>query len=656
MADTQQQQVTAAMVVVCVVGFHHTEGNRVECVHPPGALDGDGDGGGGAAVMAVLPFLALPDSVHLRDRDHVFFVLPPRPSSSSSLSLSSSCALFCTSAFQQAKAPRGATRSHVQKAVCVLAPTATLWGARVLAVVAPAVDQLLHQPALAADPRPLLRSVAEALSSQSLSLPPSLPAGPCGDSCVLVPVARVVFRVGPASVLGLLKLLVAEQRTVCVTYRAGVGDVCDLVLLVGALVPGAFCGGGDGDGGGDGSPACASLARARVFGFPLSVVSGGAGAGDVFFSPLVCLQQIPTTIAAAARTFFVGASNMLFLTSPPAGTDAVFDVVTGQFACRTRTAQAITELTAADRRFVERMAAVVLAGDGGGDNDEAEWAKRDVMVCDMFRDYLERFLACYVTATTTVTTTTTTAPASASSSHLADFGLAWVTEWTATRNHAEWIETRTPELTSLCPAEHPGGPSALQQLGGQIATSVRDLQQAVTPYAERVGSALSRAMHEVQKQAQAAAHTVATQAQQAIQQRQQQQQQREEPPQMTSMAAEQVSPSTTETTIEEKEKERQDEKPAEEEEASAETQSATESKQPASVSIAQTASQVQATLSGWFTKVASSQFITQVKSTGSRFASNISDFVLEQSKQHQPTPPPSSAPASPTDAKEPGTE
>lgn len=52
-----------------VVGFHHIEGNQIEFVYPSTpALPSD--------AVTNLPFLALPDGVHLHDSDHMFFTLP----------------------------------------------------------------------------------------------------------------------------------------------------------------------------------------------------------------------------------------------------------------------------------------------------------------------------------------------------------------------------------------------------------------------------------------------------------------------------------------------------------------------------------------------------------------------------------------------------
>lgn len=58
-----------------VVGFDHAIGNQIEFVYPSTpALPSD--------CCANLPFLALPDGVHLSDADHMFFTLPKSASSS----------------------------------------------------------------------------------------------------------------------------------------------------------------------------------------------------------------------------------------------------------------------------------------------------------------------------------------------------------------------------------------------------------------------------------------------------------------------------------------------------------------------------------------------------------------------------------------------
>ena len=51
-----------------LVGFDHADGNRVEYAHPPLP----------SAVAASLAFVALPDRVHLRRADHIFFALDCR--------------------------------------------------------------------------------------------------------------------------------------------------------------------------------------------------------------------------------------------------------------------------------------------------------------------------------------------------------------------------------------------------------------------------------------------------------------------------------------------------------------------------------------------------------------------------------------------------
>ncbi|XP_028904678.1 late secretory pathway protein AVL9 homolog [Ornithorhynchus anatinus] len=103
---------------IVVVGFHHKKGCQVEFSYPP-LITGEGhDSHALPEEWKYLPFLALPDGAHNYQEDTVFFHLPPRNGSRTTI--------YGVSCYRQIEAKilkvrqADVTRETVQKSVCVL--------------------------------------------------------------------------------------------------------------------------------------------------------------------------------------------------------------------------------------------------------------------------------------------------------------------------------------------------------------------------------------------------------------------------------------------------------------------------------------------------------------------------------------------------------
>ncbi|XP_038615518.1 LOW QUALITY PROTEIN: late secretory pathway protein AVL9 homolog [Tachyglossus aculeatus] len=103
---------------IVVVGFHHKKGCQVEFSYPP-LITGEGhDSHALPEEWKYLPFLALPDGAHNYQEDTVFFHLPPRNGSRTTV--------YGVSCYRQIEAKTlkvrqaDVTRETVQKSVCVL--------------------------------------------------------------------------------------------------------------------------------------------------------------------------------------------------------------------------------------------------------------------------------------------------------------------------------------------------------------------------------------------------------------------------------------------------------------------------------------------------------------------------------------------------------
>ncbi|XP_012890607.1 PREDICTED: late secretory pathway protein AVL9 homolog isoform X1 [Dipodomys ordii] len=103
---------------IVVVGFHHKKGCQVEFSYPPLVPGGEHDSHTLPEEWKYLPFLALPDGAHNYQEDTVFFHLPPRNGSGTTV--------YGVSCYRQIEAKAlkvrqaDITRETVQKSVCVL--------------------------------------------------------------------------------------------------------------------------------------------------------------------------------------------------------------------------------------------------------------------------------------------------------------------------------------------------------------------------------------------------------------------------------------------------------------------------------------------------------------------------------------------------------
>jgi hypothetical protein len=112
--DTSIQHPSKWIAHIVVVGFHHAHGNHVESIFPP--VDSTIQ----THHWEYLPFLAIPDGSHNSTDDFTFFVLPKCSAASYDL--------YGVSCFRQIRAmdipeesrTADITRTHVQKAVCIL--------------------------------------------------------------------------------------------------------------------------------------------------------------------------------------------------------------------------------------------------------------------------------------------------------------------------------------------------------------------------------------------------------------------------------------------------------------------------------------------------------------------------------------------------------
>jgi len=435
-----------------VVEFHHVLGNRVEWEHPElgdvpelATLDGE-----------LLPFLALPDGAHLVDSGRVVFALPPRRDAGHP-----TAAVYGVACFGQLKREEltasddAVTRSHVQKAVCVLTRGSPLLSAHVFAQLAPATAawfaqrdfgqrQILQDCFVSLQASLTVSAAATATATASPSSPPPLTDG----------TTALVRRLGPRNVLALVKLALAGSRVVvaCCGRPNGAFEAGEVVLLIISLVPMVLQ-----------SPPFTEAAptlteRQRAFGSPWrgeALLKSGSWSS---WSPYAAVQQVEALQRKA--TFFVGATNALFLPqSNVAHADAVFNVATNELSLLTPQASQLAQLTSADRRFADALFPTAYDEEREG----IEWEGGDDWLRAQFVGYLERLVCCIVVANAT--------PTPEARDMVAEFGQPWVDA--LLRTHTLEVSPESAgALKALCPAAHPGGPSPLQELGKQIGEYV----------------------------------------------------------------------------------------------------------------------------------------------------------------------------------------
>eukprot|EP00727_Mastigamoeba_balamuthi_P010043 m51a1_g5661 hypothetical protein (515) ;mRNA; r:901366-903669 len=434
----------SGVACVLVVGFHHTEGNRVEWTWPQNGPDPSSLG-----VLSetydtdILPFLAIPDGAHLTDSDYAFFRLPPRHSDGESeeepaadggavavASASEPQPLYGVACFRQVASKdlvvvsADVSRSSVQKAVCILSWEPNFsW---LLGRAAPITEQYFSQ--LNFEERDILKDLYAAVAQSGAGIGRE---GACFESSMcpegtVLELAKTLGR----DLLTLVKVLMLERRVILVTYKGH-------------------------------------------------------------------MQTVDQT-----NPVLIGVSNNLFLNNSPVKSDCVVDLVTGEVRVIPEDLRQLVSLTSSDKRFMEVLLDRI-AEEQAESNSET-WCDYDDWIRAEFQRYFEHLLSStsecqFIMKPEGSIYAELSDDGDASSPTLDKFNLAWVREWSSTRNFALWrskIVGRTEKLAAIRPEGHPAD---------STPTTFDVLASKVEPYATKVGETLRSAGNKLSPAAQAAA-------------------------------------------------------------------------------------------------------------------------------------------------------
>ena len=473
------------------------------------------------------------DSVHMADKDSVFFILPPKDDAKA---VPPVYGVVC---FQQvdsasvraastAAQTREITRNAVQKSVCLLLsqPLFETYHQRLLPVTQSFFAQRDFEPKVLVDFYDSLVAQQQQQQKEKQQEQQQVADIVYQNHCRVVedvPVRELVQRYGARRALQLLKLVLAEQSVVIAACRGHIHRACQLAMLAGAALP-LFFGAPpffsvpaaeekqqqqeqeqqEKEGAGAEGAEKTMAARLWEEGFPLRVLgSDDAARRETEFAPYVCLQQMA---ALSQKRFFVaGVSNPLFLRAAATNAAAVLDVdhAGATIAFGSARAQGIAELTGADRRFADSLDAAVRTATTGFVGS-SQWLLAQLTA------YTEGLLACYAARQLRALAPKDEQqpqqqqqqqPQDASSSSVPErndlglYGAAFVAAWEQTASFAAWWagQTRTGTAARVWPAAravHPGGESVLQVLGRDLQ---RGFREDIQPLAARIGTTVSTA-------------------------------------------------------------------------------------------------------------------------------------------------------------------
>eukprot|EP00026_Physarum_polycephalum_P004050 Phypoly_transcript_04067.p1 GENE.Phypoly_transcript_04067~~Phypoly_transcript_04067.p1 ORF type:complete len:711 (+),score=94.15 Phypoly_transcript_04067:62-2194(+) len=467
---------------IVLVGFHHAHGNHIEHVFPP--LDTVAQR---EHQWEYLPFLAIPDGSHNSQDDYTFFVLPK----TSDLA---SCDLYGVSCFMQIRTmdlPQEArtadiTRTHVQKAVCILSylPFFGPFHERLSVITHVYFNQRNFTDT------EILESLYKSLeTTYSPERPLTIP-----DVLVGIPLQDLALKLG-RKLLVLFKFILLEQGVVIFSSQP-VHQACTTVLGLFSLFPSGldylmphFL------------PAEVRAkhsyhdAQNDVFGLPLQVFHK-----KCIFHPFITLQQIDL-LNKRGIGFLVGTSNMLYIKNPPYSTAAIVEVANGNVTFPNEAFSRIAALSSSDRRFIDDIVNTVTKAKATQSSLEKEgthvtsWEGSDLWIRAQFEQYMRCLLGA---AAKLPNVFDAVPPENIDAGGLDAYNITWARAWLSTYNFRKWREEMATKCEPLLASAadlpvHPSGPPSalLDDLSDKLSSQLKDLEPTLTPLKHGIGSITS---------------------------------------------------------------------------------------------------------------------------------------------------------------------
>ncbi|ORX59583.1 hypothetical protein DM01DRAFT_1333049 [Hesseltinella vesiculosa] len=504
--DINQNEQIAAILVI---GFHHTYGPICEFCHPP--LPGHADQPTLQKLdlpeeWSFLPFLALPDGAHQKDEDFSYFHLPPVPGWPVAQSTLFGISCNRQIAVKELKVKTAdVTRSIVQKAVVILARQ-PIFGPlqQKLAVITAAWFNQKDFTQLG-----ILHNLYSSLTTTF--------RGPVDDTTLYMGTSlRELIHRFKSKTLILLKLLLLEKKILFYGYP--VERLCTFQYSLISLIPGLLRSLHDA-----GAPELGSDLDAlrqvqpkelengnkasllKFMGLPLRLFEKGS-----FFQPYLPLQQIDM-LSSTTRSYIVGTTNQIFFHhKSDISIDALVNIESGTIDIYDPKLASLTNLTMADRRWMENMVKVVL--DTWDANDPGRPLQNTYLGSDDYlRARFEEYLLTLLSSTKHAQNTNVLASyyesvdAAADPStevmldddkernYVMDYGMKWWLAWRDTTNFTLWNQYTDHEIYEIVEPGHPGmGPISITDIQNTLSNRFRDLQ--LRNNLGPLGKSLSKAM------------------------------------------------------------------------------------------------------------------------------------------------------------------
>ncbi|KAK0565385.1 hypothetical protein OC861_003797 [Tilletia horrida] len=468
---------------IAVVDFNHLVGPQIEFAHPNSLLD-DPD------LSTNLPFLALPDGSHLSDEDFCYFHIYA-PNLSPSTIFGISCNRQIAS---DALVRKGAevTRSTVQKAVVVLAKEPVFGPIREKLGI---VTRAFFAQGDLADINILIdfhATLEAGLQSGGFSTD--------RESALYMGTSlRELIHKWKFRTLVLVKLLLLQRNIMFYGYP--IEDLCTQQYSLVSLIPGLLASLQDA-----GLPTLDSRTSTRVkaeslrtsdrksllryLGLPLNLFGK-----DSFFQPYLPLQQIDLL---KGSTYLVGTSNSIYRQQKDCGIDVIVDLEHSSLEFLNPTAQKLSALTAADRKWISEVENLVTSTWNPSDPTrpaDMGYEGSDDHLRAKFEEYMCALLASvkhYQFDSAAGKGDAALAGASASSTQA--FGPDFLEAFMKTKAFPSWNASTDPMIFDIIDHRHPcdGKTSALEDVGLRLAAGLSDMhiEENLAPARQAIGSAI----------------------------------------------------------------------------------------------------------------------------------------------------------------------
>ncbi|KAI9244452.1 transport protein Avl9-domain-containing protein [Sporodiniella umbellata] len=500
MADALDKNNPQQIAAVMVVGFHHAYGPIVEHSIPalPSQTTEEQKSLGKIELpekWSFLPFLALPDGAHQKDKDFAYFHLPPlqdwAPAGNTTL-FGISCNRQIASKDLLVKTP-DITRVIVQKAIVVLA----------------------KQPIFGPLREKLAISTASWFAQRdftNLDILNELYANLSGNYCrpiddselYMGTCLRELVYMFKSKTLTMLKLLLLEKRILFYGYP--VERLCTFQYSLISLVPGLLRNLKD-----SGSPeldtahliqAPSSSSETREsLGLPLHLFEKGS-----FFQPYLALQQIDMLSSDQTTSYVAGTTNQIFFhQKSDTKIDVLVNVETGTLEFYDPQLLACVNQTLSDRRWMESIVKAV--NDTYHQNDPISkthvFKGSDDYLRGMFETYIRSLLSSVKHAQVhhqlddiwnNPEAEEIMLDENEEHNYLSDYGMRWLEAWMKTDNFKKWNHYTDNELFEFVEPGHPGrGHLSITDLQNTLSNRLRDLQlkQNLVPIKNTLSKAMS---------------------------------------------------------------------------------------------------------------------------------------------------------------------